>query len=114
MTQLVFSGYYCIPDNTVPGDVSTVITLCPPGFFCPNGTHYDWQPCPAGTYSDQPGLREALECTPCDAGHYCQGKFSKSLLPNAYTCNMTSLVVISNQESTTRRRPTCVGLDTTA
>ncbi|CAH1789583.1 unnamed protein product [Owenia fusiformis] len=66
-------GYYCIPENVIPGDPSSVMVSCPEGFYCPNGTSYDWQSCPSGTYSNVRGLAEAVQCTPCDAGWYCQG-----------------------------------------
>ena len=64
-----------MPDLLTPGDVSTVMTPCPEGFYCPNGTHYDWQSCPAGTYSNVKTLYEAVQCTPCDAGKYCSGEW---------------------------------------
>ena len=51
------------------------MTECPEGYFCPNGTGYDWQGCPAGTFSNAKGLKEALECTPCTGGQFCQGQF---------------------------------------
>lgn len=72
--KLCPEGYYCIPENVVAGDVSTVKVLCPQGFYCPNGTHYDWQPCPAGTYGNRTGLGKALDCAPCDPGKYCSGE----------------------------------------
>ena len=55
------------------GDISTVKTICPPGYFCPNGTGADWRACPPGTYSDIPGRSEERECTPCDPGKFCRG-----------------------------------------
>ena len=67
-------GFYCVPELVIPGIVSTVTWPCPQGFFCPNGTGHDWQPCPAGSYGNSLGLAEALECTPCDGGYYCAGK----------------------------------------
>lgn len=54
-----YSRYYCIPvafGETKPGYYS-----CPAGFFCPNGTGLDWQPCPAGTYSNQLRLYKVSE-----------------------------------------------------
>ena len=65
--------FYCVPDLTTPGDISTVLQSCPEGFFCPNGTHYNWQPCPSGTFSDVKELKEASECMPCTGGQYCEG-----------------------------------------
>ncbi|KPP71461.1 hypothetical protein Z043_109635 [Scleropages formosus] len=47
-------------------------TLCPKGFYCPGGSiEPNPIPCPNGTYSGQPGLRELKECTPCPAGLFC-------------------------------------------
>ena len=57
----------------VEGVVSTVMTECPEGYYCPNGTGYDWQGCPAGTYSNVRGLSDAIDCTPCLGGQFCQG-----------------------------------------
>ena len=73
MKYICNTGYYCDPNNVVEGDISTVLTLCPEGFYCPNGTALDWKACPAGTYSSVTGLAKADDCTPCDAGKYCQG-----------------------------------------
>ena len=64
-------GYYCLPDLVVNGDVNTVMWSCPQGYFCPNGTGANHQPCPTGSYGNTTGLRAAIECTPCDPGHYC-------------------------------------------
>lgn len=55
------------------GVVSTVKTLCPPGFFCPPGTGYDLNACPPGTYNDLYGLSEVEQCKPCDPGKFCRG-----------------------------------------
>lgn len=71
--MFIISGYYCVPANVVAGDLSTVKTACPEGYYCPNGTGYDWQPCPAGTYSDVTGLTQESECTTCLGGYYCSG-----------------------------------------
>lgn len=48
-------------------------TICPPGYFCPNGTGSDWQACPPGTYSAVSGLTNERQCTPCDPGKVCRG-----------------------------------------
>lgn len=45
-------GSYCVGDHLNPEP-------CPPGFFCPQGTGYDWQPCPPGTFNSQLGLHNA-------------------------------------------------------
>ncbi|ESO92000.1 hypothetical protein LOTGIDRAFT_73113, partial [Lottia gigantea] len=62
-------GYYC-------NGFASAKTLCPEGFYCPNGTGHDWQACPSGSYSNIKGLRTSLECNSfigsiCPAGHYC-------------------------------------------
>ena len=56
-------GYYC--------DMRDRAVLCPVGHYCPESTGVDWQPCPAGTYNPQTGLRNVTECTQCDGGRYC-------------------------------------------
>uniref|UniRef100_W5M2P7 Tyrosine-protein kinase ephrin type A/B receptor-like domain-containing protein n=1 Tax=Lepisosteus oculatus TaxID=7918 RepID=W5M2P7_LEPOC len=46
--------------------------LCPKGFYCPGGSiDPNPRPCPNGTYSDQPGLRDLSDCSPCPEGKYC-------------------------------------------
>lgn len=57
--------------NFVSGQNESGIFPCPRGFYCPAGTGNDWRPCPLGTYSNRILLREERECTPCDAGKYC-------------------------------------------
>ena len=56
-------GYYC--------DMRDRAVLCPVGHYCPESTGADWQPCPAGTYNPQSGLRNVTECTQCDGGRFC-------------------------------------------
>ncbi|XP_035241562.1 multiple epidermal growth factor-like domains protein 6 [Anguilla anguilla] len=47
-------------------------TLCPIGFYCPGGSiNPNPIPCPNGTYSGQPGLRDVTECVTCPEGHFC-------------------------------------------
>ncbi|KAJ8397174.1 hypothetical protein AAFF_G00440080 [Aldrovandia affinis] len=47
-------------------------TICPIGFYCPGGSiNPNPIPCPNGTYSGQPGLREAIECVVCPEGRFC-------------------------------------------
>ena len=41
------------------------------GFYCPEGTGYDQQPCPTGTFSPLTLLSSPSECLPCLAGQYC-------------------------------------------
>nr|XP_057935999.1 SCO-spondin isoform X4 [Doryrhamphus excisus] len=47
-------------------------TLCPRGFYCPGGgIDPNPVPCPNGTYSEYPALRDVSECVPCPKGKYC-------------------------------------------
>ena len=53
----------------------SVPTACPPGSFCPAGSRHSMEYlCPAGTYSNQTGLENSQQCTPCDPGSYCNGE----------------------------------------
>ncbi|XP_058655214.1 SCO-spondin isoform X4 [Onychostoma macrolepis] len=46
--------------------------FCPIGFYCPGGSvDPNPVPCPKGTYSRQPGLRDPSDCTKCPEGKYC-------------------------------------------
>ena len=56
------------------GNIQSIHAPCPAGYYCPNGTHYNWQPCPAGTYSNSLMLGKAGQCTACDPGYYCNGE----------------------------------------
>ncbi|XP_077985306.1 uncharacterized protein LOC144439946 [Glandiceps talaboti] len=56
-------GYYCIYGDRA--------TPCPQGYYCPEGTGYDYQPCPTGTYGATKGLIQEPDCTPCTGGRYC-------------------------------------------
>ena len=59
------SGRYCVfMDHTEE---------CPIGFYCPEGTGYNYSGCPVGTYGDQVGLADISDCRQCDGGHYCSG-----------------------------------------
>lgn len=77
---------------------------CPAGFYCPNGTGYDWRACPQGTYSNQTGLGREEDCLPCDSGKVCRGSnltspnevcgkgyycVSGASSPNPYMTNLT-------------------------
>jgi hypothetical protein len=57
-------GFYCTNRDNAE--------QCPAGYFCPEGTGADIQPCPAGTYSPVLGLIRQSQCTQCDGGKYCQ------------------------------------------
>ena len=43
------TGSYCVGEHLNPEP-------CPPGFYCPAGTGFNWQPCPPGTFNSQLGL----------------------------------------------------------
>ncbi|XP_070437007.1 multiple epidermal growth factor-like domains protein 11 isoform X2 [Equus przewalskii] len=57
------SSRYCVPGLRPQ--------LCPRGFYCPEGTGLNWQPCPPGTYSPVPGLGSLPGCRVCDGGRFC-------------------------------------------
>ncbi|XP_033027848.1 signal peptide, CUB and EGF-like domain-containing protein 3 [Lacerta agilis] len=54
---------YCLPGH--------LPQLCPKGFFCPEGTGLNWQPCPPGTYSPIQGIGSHTDCRACDGGKFC-------------------------------------------
>ena len=56
-------GYYCT--NRDRAD------QCEPGFYCPEGTGADLQPCPAGTYNPSYGMGKESDCTQCEGGQFC-------------------------------------------
>ncbi|XP_028563977.2 uncharacterized protein LOC114585457 [Podarcis muralis] len=56
-------GKYCLPGH--------LPHLCPKGFFCPEGTGLNWQPCPPGTYSPIQGIGSHTDCRSCDGGKFC-------------------------------------------
>lgn len=41
------------------------------GYYCPNNTGYNLQPCPTGKFSNQFKLKKKSECTPCSVGKFC-------------------------------------------
>ena len=108
------AGYYCLPELVTVGDVSSVITLCPEGFYCPNGTGYDWQSCPAGTYSDVRGLAAALECTPCDAGYYCSGTSVTSSRERLSCLLATVLIYTCTVNSDSQQQVFLLGVNNTS
>jgi hypothetical protein len=56
-------GHYCLDGLN--------LIQCPAGFYCPSGTGNVWKSCPYGTYSTNPGLASASQCTRCSGGYYC-------------------------------------------
>ena len=73
IAPLIPSSFQILCCFFLQGDLSTVKTICPRGYFCPNGTGSDWQACPPGTYGANSRLSEERECTPCDPGMFCRG-----------------------------------------
>lgn len=86
------------------GDPGTTKHRCPEGFYCPNGTGWNWKACPDGTYSNQKQLEREQDCTPCDGGRFCRGVnltapsnkcsagyycVSGAATPNPYRTNLT-------------------------
>ncbi|XP_072282810.1 uncharacterized protein [Pyxicephalus adspersus] len=66
------AGYFCINGATTPKPTDSIRgNICPPGTFCPNGSHHP-QLCPAGTFSADYSLGNVSQCKPCPAGYYCQ------------------------------------------
>ena len=73
-------GNYCDPTELATcsfdfnGTEGVVIpTTCPKGHFCPNGTARSSEfPCPPGTFSNETGLAEVIECLHCTLGMYCE------------------------------------------
>lgn len=51
------AGRYCV--NRDRADV------CLQGYYCPEGTGADLQPCPTGTFGNTTGLINETQCTPC-------------------------------------------------
>lgn len=51
------AGHYCV--NRDRADV------CLQGYYCPEGTGADLQPCPTGTFGNTTGLINETQCTPC-------------------------------------------------
>ena len=66
------AGLYCDPSEGVEAVVSP--QDCPQGYYCPAGTGFLFQPCPAGTYSNDTQLYDISNCTTCYAGSYCEGE----------------------------------------
>ena len=62
--------YYC---NATQGPVVNYNPyICPPGFYCPNGTKFAKQyPCDMGTFNNLTGRTSQIDCTPCLGKYYC-------------------------------------------
>ena len=68
--KLCPASFYC--DNRFDPVVLFNDTICPQGYYCPNGTSFSTQfPCPNGTFSNLTGLAESSQCLDCTPGHYC-------------------------------------------
>ncbi|KAF6736840.1 hypothetical protein FQA47_014055 [Oryzias melastigma] len=66
-------GFLC--SQGLARDPQRSATLCPRGFYCPGGgINPNPIPCPNGTYSNSPGLRDVAECVKCPEGKYCFSK----------------------------------------
>ncbi|KAI4904543.1 hypothetical protein NFI96_029611 [Prochilodus magdalenae] len=84
---LCFSGFWCkegsntaSPSAGPSGSFCPVGHYCPTGrFYCPEGTGYEWRPCPLGTYSPELGLSTVSQCRQCDGGHYCSHQNATSV-----------------------------------
>jgi len=68
------AGFYCGKgaDNPTAFDQPAVGGPCTLGGYCPTGSAKA-TPCPVGRYGNAIGLADALQCTQCPAGSYCQG-----------------------------------------
>ncbi|EGD79005.1 hypothetical protein PTSG_01976 [Salpingoeca rosetta] len=67
------AGYICYgnAEFATPGlDGLSWGAVCPPGYYCPEGTQAP-VPCPPGSYSNVEGLQSESQCTPCPAARYC-------------------------------------------
>lgn len=66
-------NYYC--NATFGGVVNYDSYLCPPGYYCPNGTRFaEEYPCDYGTFSNGNGLARQEQCSSCLGGYYCGQK----------------------------------------
>ncbi|RUS80923.1 hypothetical protein EGW08_011304, partial [Elysia chlorotica] len=57
------AGSYCVNRDRADD--------CLQGYYCPEGTGADLQPCPLGTFGNTTGLSEVGHCTQCTGGYYC-------------------------------------------
>ncbi|PIK35709.1 hypothetical protein BSL78_27465 [Apostichopus japonicus] len=69
--DLCAEGFYCKQfANISTPDQGNDANICPPGYFCPEGTDNS-RPCPKGTFSDGLGLEKESDCQLCTPGDYC-------------------------------------------
>ena len=77
------------------GQSADATSDCPAGRYCPPGTVQGVEPkCPAGTWSDVPGLNWEYQCKPCSAGKFCDedGMTSEGpFCPRGYYCPERSI-----------------------
>ena len=72
------------------GFIDNLLTVCPPGFYCPQGTMgaANQIGCPLGTYrADSMGM-DVSDCGVCPAGYYCGviGTFAPFICPTGFFC----------------------------
>ncbi|MGH0162299.1 UNVERIFIED_CONTAM: hypothetical protein FKN15_067495 [Acipenser sinensis] len=64
-------GFYCTGGSAFPAPGDSVMgDRCRAGFYCPRGSATE-QACPAGTFSNRPGLSDSAQCQACSPGHFC-------------------------------------------
>lgn len=68
--KICLERYFC---NATSGPViSYNSSICPAGYFCPNGTQFSTQyPCAKGTFNNVTGRKNQGECSPCLGGYAC-------------------------------------------
>jgi hypothetical protein len=72
------------------GFIDKVLTVCPRGFYCPQGTlgAANQIGCPLGTFrADTMGM-DVSDCGVCPAGYYCGtiGTFAPVICPTGFFC----------------------------
>ena len=83
-------GFYC-PEGTA-GYPRTELQ-CPMGHYCPSGTATQFEhPCPDGTYTTKFGLERSDQCLMCKAGRYCNGGdgIGGQVCPSGHYCPESS------------------------
>lgn len=67
-TLLCSAGYYCEQGAETSTPIQGMdANICPQGYYCEEGTDAPVQ-CPLGTFSNQTGLKNLTDCTPCPQG----------------------------------------------